>query len=135
MEEGQEARRVTKINEERRDTLKFVNKVAGWGVNVVTGLLGPAGKPIGYGFSLINGIAMGVAEGKGRENITFGVAVDIGLSAGLDLLPGGVTTGTKVIKEALGQSGAGKEVLRGSANSVIGNYLGDQVDKRYQKGS
>ena len=132
MDEGKEERRITAVGQGRLDTLKFIGNLADAGVNIVTGLMGPAGRGANLGYTFITGVMKGVAERKGGGNITVNVAKDIGLNLLLDKLPGGAK-GTKVIKDALAQSGAGKEVLRGVSNTVIGDAAGNAIDKSFKK--
>lgn len=132
MDEGKEERRITAVGQGRLDTLKSIGNLADAGVNIVTGLMGPAGRGANLGYTFITGIMKGVAERKGGGNITVNVAKDIGLNLLLDKLPGGAK-GTKVIKDALAQSGAGKEVLRGVSNTVIGDAAGNAIDKSFKK--
>ncbi len=132
IDEGKEERRITAVGQGRLDTLKFIGNLADAGVNIVTGLMGPAGRGANLGYTFVTGIMKGVAERKGGGNITVNVAKDIGLNLLLDKLPGGAK-GTKVIKDALAQSGAGKEVLRGVSNTVIGDAAGNAIDKSFKK--
>jgi hypothetical protein len=108
--------------------------LADTGVNVVTNLMGPAGRPLNYGYTAVKDIIGGLTAHQSWGQIGAHVVADEFINFGFNLIPGGVgpsSLGTKtLVAKALAQEGAKVAVVTGPANTLISQQVGKAIDRK-----
>ncbi|MDT5354250.1 MAG: hypothetical protein QOJ56_2782 [Mycobacterium sp.] len=134
MRQGQRLRREAATNNRIRQFFGGTSVLADTGVNIVTNLMGPAGRLPNYAYTAIKDLAGGLVAKQSWGKIAAHIAADEAVNFGFNLIPGGVggpSAGLKTLaSKALAQQGARVAVGTAPANVLVSQKIGQAIDRQ-----